>query len=129
MKSIKKLCLLALVGLMAGSCEKSNPTPQTNCIEGVVIAQGRTAPDAFSCATVVQITNRNIGETWGSNGISTPNCVFIVDMPVTEMQKKGTKLYFTSYKQVSATPWITDCAAPPDFYIIAENLSTKCLSK
>ena len=89
---------------MAGSCEKSNPTPQTDCIEGVVIAQGRTTPDAFSCATIVQITNRNIGGTWGYNGTPTSNCVFIVNMPITEIQKKGTKLYFTSYEQVPATP-------------------------
>ena len=129
MKNIKKLCLLALIGLMAGSCEKSNPTPQTDCIEGVVIAESRTASDGFSCADVVQITNRNIGESWGVDRTTiVPNCVFIDNLPVI-MQKKGTRLYFTSYEQVPERPWVTNCTPPPAFYIVAENLSTKCLSK
>ena len=130
MKSIKKLCLLALVGLMAGSCEKSNPTPQIDCIEGVVISQGRTAPGEWNpCPAVVQITNRNIGKSWLNNdGVQVPNCVFIIDMPVSDIQKKGTKLYFTAYTLMPDMPRNGNCPFPR-FDIVVENLSTKCVPK
>ena len=126
MKNLRIFSFLAVLAIVASSngCKKANPEPQNECIEGVVIAQGRTAPDEFSCATVVQIINKNIGETWGYNNMS--NCVYITNL-TKEMSIKGSRVYFTAYQKIADTlVWTADCAPPPSFHIKAENLSIVC---
>lgn len=130
MKKMQKLCFLALLGLMVGtSCEKtSNPDPQTDCIEGVVIAEKRgTDPTPNSlpnCFTVVQIKNKNIGVTWGNFN----NCVVITNLDA-DLAKLNQKIYFKTFTENLQFGVRTDCSAPYSSFIIVDNLSTQCNPK
>jgi hypothetical protein len=130
MKKIQKLCFLALVGLMVGtSCEKtSNPNPQDECIEGVVIAEARgtnpTPSSLKSCLTVVQIKNKNIGVTWGDFN----NCVVITNLDVS-LAKLNQKVYFKTFTEDLQCGTRLDCSVPYWSCIIADNLSTQCNPK
>ncbi len=130
MKKIQKMCFLALVGLMVGtSCEKTNdPDPQTDCIEGVVIAERRgTNPDpslSYSCRTIVQIKNRSIGVQIGNYD----NCVIIKNLDV-NLAKLNQKVYFRTFTDVPETEGRTDCFANIDKVINATDISTQCNPK
>lgn len=105
-----------------GCCKKPATQPSSSCIEGVIVAQkSESAGGLPSCATVVQITNRDIGVSWyGYN-----NCVYIDNLPPT-YDVRGTKIYFKTYTEATAPFWTTDCTPPPGFAISVGEISTRC---
>ncbi len=135
MKKIQKMCFLALVGLMVGtSCEKTpaTPNPQDDCIEGVVIAENyRTTtaiPNDGACTTIVQIKNRNMGETFiGNSNRSYDNCVVIRNISG-NLAKLNQKIYFKTFTELDCGFWLANCV-PVEICIIADNITTKCEPK
>jgi len=135
MKNLKILGFLAVIALLASSygCKKTNPEPQKECIEGVVIAEQYnriTGTGMSACAPVVQIKNRAIGKVWvgiNADGSTTTfeNCV---TMAVPAEFGVGQSIYFESFTVVEGEygPWLTDCLPPPNFQIITQNLSANC---
>ncbi len=132
MKKLQKMCFLALVGLMVGtSCEKttnSAPDPETDCIEGVVIAEKRgTNSDpllSYSCRTIVQIKNRSIGVQIGNYD----NCVVIHNLDV-NLAKLNQKVYFRTFTDAPQYGEHTDCFASVSKVINATDISTQCNPK
>ena len=131
MKKIQKMCFLALIGLMVGtSCEKTSQTPpapttQTDCIEGVVIAFARDTnnPDPelrYTCRTLVDIKNRNIGKKFGNYN----NCLAIRNLS-RNLFKLNQKVYFDDYVTDDCGGVQGDCFGPISC-ITAINLSTEC---
>ena len=95
MKKIQKLRFLALIGLMVGtSCEKSSttPTPQTDCIEGVVI--GSDCPSYL----FVSVPKGQLGSYFkDNNGVEYNNAISISNIQIADMNvdiKLGASVFF-----------------------------------
>ena len=94
MKKIQKLCFLALVGLMVGtSCEKSsNPDPQTDCIEGVVI--GSDCPSYL----FVSLPKGQLGSYFKNGTSEYTNAITISNIQIADKSvdlKLGDSVFFT----------------------------------
>lgn len=126
MQTLKILGFLATIGLIASgtACKKKSPSPQEECIEGVVIAEARKMNEnpnlSMVCAPVVQIKNRNIGSTW--NGFD--NCVTVFGLNE-NLNKIGQNIYFKDYEELL---WLfpADCNPPASKYIHPKSVSNKC---